>query len=253
MWGFGTQWALVKSYGIPGGTKLLVQTRQLTDEATVGKQAEDTGVFMGEILVSGIDSDRGMQALAKMNWLHRRYGTKITNGDMIHTLALFVLEPQRWIDAYEWRRLTQLEKDAAFAYWREIGNRMGMKDIPDTLEDLKVWTAAYEKWHMYYSHDNRLCAETTINLFLRDTPRPLRGVMRKVFVAFVEPHVRETLGVENPPTWAEYLILGIFKSRAFPIRHFYLPRYQCPFDVERSANGRLHRKKYLFEPWRSTL
>jgi hypothetical protein len=32
--------------------------------------------------------------------------------------------------------MTELEKVAIFAYWKEIGNRIGIKDIPDALEDL---------------------------------------------------------------------------------------------------------------------
>jgi hypothetical protein len=32
--------------------------------------------------------------------------------------------------------MTELEKVAIFVYWKEIGNRIGIKDIPDTLEDL---------------------------------------------------------------------------------------------------------------------
>lgn len=34
---------------------------------------------------------------------------KISNEDMIYTLALFALEPARWIKRYEWRELTDLE------------------------------------------------------------------------------------------------------------------------------------------------
>lgn len=249
MWGFGTQWALVKSYGIANGTKLLVQTRQLTDQKTVGKRAEDTGVFLGEILVMGVDSDRGMRALAKMNWLHRRYGSKITNGDLIHTLALFILESQRWIDAYEWRKLTDLEKVAAFVYWREIGNRMGIKDIPETLDALKTWTVAYEKDHMFYTDDNKACVEATVNLFLRNTPGFLHGAVKIATAAFLEPYTRASLGVEDPPHWVEQLVHLAFKSRAFLIKNTFLPRLQSPFRTIQGPDGRLYRQQYLFEPW----
>ncbi|KIV93320.1 hypothetical protein PV10_04540 [Exophiala mesophila] len=249
MWGFGTQWALVKSYGIANGTKLLVQTRQLTDEKTVGKRAEDTGVFLGEILVMGVDSERGMRALAKMNWLHRRYGAKITNGDLIHTLALFILESQRWIDAYEWRKLTDLEKVASFVYWKEIGNRMGIKNIPDTLDELKTWTVAYEKDHMFYTDDNKACVDATVNLFLRKTPQFLHGAVRTATAAFLEPYARPSLGVQDPPYWVEQFVHISFRIRAFLVRHTFLPRIESPFRTVQGSDGRLHRRQYLFEPW----
>lgn len=37
--------------------------------------------------------------------------------------------------------MTELEKVAIFIYWKEIGNRMGIRDIPNTLEELELWTA----------------------------------------------------------------------------------------------------------------
>jgi hypothetical protein len=93
MYGFSTQMALIKTYDIAPGTGLLVATRQLTQESTVGKRAEDIGVILTEFVVGELDSDRGMKALAKMNWSHRRYGNKIRRPEMLHTLAMFVLEP----------------------------------------------------------------------------------------------------------------------------------------------------------------
>lgn len=50
MYAFGTPWALVKPYGIANGTKLLVQTRRLANEQTVGRQGEDTGIILAKSL-----------------------------------------------------------------------------------------------------------------------------------------------------------------------------------------------------------
>ena len=176
----GLNGALIKSYGIASGTKLLVATRRLTNEKIVGKRSEDTGAILYECLVPGIDSDRGLKALSKMNWIHAQYGSRITNAEVIHTLALFILEPQRWIETYEWRPMTYLEKVAQFIYWKEIGYRMGMTDIPKTLEELQVWTDAYEKTDMFYSESNRKCYDATIDLFLRNVPSFLKGLATDV-------------------------------------------------------------------------
>lgn len=56
-------------------------------------------------------SERATSAIARMNWLHGRYqkAGKISNDDMLYTLALFLLEPERWIRLYEWRDLTEME------------------------------------------------------------------------------------------------------------------------------------------------
>jgi hypothetical protein len=46
-----------------------------------------------------------------MNYLHGIYQKVdlISNDDLLYTLALFALEPGKWISRYEWRDLTDLE------------------------------------------------------------------------------------------------------------------------------------------------
>jgi hypothetical protein len=250
MFAFGTQWALLKTYTVATGTGLLVQTRQITSDSTVGKRAEDTGVILSEFLVGSLDSDRGSKALAKMNWMHRRYGSKIKQPELLHTLAMFVLEPIRWLNDREWRPMTKLEKVAIFIYWKEIGNRMGIKDIPDTLEELETWTAEYTKKNVYFTKNNKMCAESTMRLFLRHVPRFMRGFAQHAAVSLFEEPSRLALGYERPPRWISRLVASAFQIRKFIIRHFFLPRFH---EIEPLAKpdsaGRLYRDIWAFEPW----
>ena len=247
---FGTQWALIKSYGIASGTKLLVQTGRLTNKAIVGKRSEDTGALLGEILFESIDSERGLLAMSKINWIHARYGSKITNDELIHTLALFVLEPHRWVDTFDWRPLTKLERVAHFIYWKEIGNRMGMQGIPPTLEDLQTWTVEYEKTAMRYADSNRKCYDATVSLFLKGVPSFLLPFMEKVSSCFLEDYVRDTMGVPHPPKWLQSTVDGFFLFRGWLLRHFFLPRFkEFNMGIYKASNGRWKRTKFVFEPW----
>ncbi|KAL3443574.1 hypothetical protein BJX65DRAFT_298215 [Aspergillus insuetus] len=250
MYAFSTQFALIKSYGIASGTKLLVQTRRLTTESKVGKRSEDTGVLLGELLVSGIDSPRGLVALSKMNWIHNQYGSKIGNDELIHTLALFILEPPRWIDAFEWRPLTEMERVALFIYWKEIGNRMGMRNIPDTLAALQRWTTDYQAENMRYAETNRMCVTATLNLFVKPLPGFLQPAGKCIVACFLESHVRPTLGLQDPPKLLEAAVGFFFHVRAFCIRHFFLPRFR-EMNVlgKERADGKIVRDSYMFEPW----
>jgi hypothetical protein len=251
LFAFGTQWALVKSYGIASGTPLLVKTRQLADPRKVGKRAEDTGVFISELLCGDMDSQRGRLVFSKLNWLHNCYD--IAEGDFVHTLALFVLEPQRWIDRFGWRPLTKLERVAHLVYWREIGHRMGFGGIPATLEDLEAWKAEYEKTNLYYIPENRIVTDATVDLFLRSTPKFMHGFMRAVFVAFIdEKKVRDALGYGDPSTWAVVFTTVFFKLRGFVLRHFFLPRASMLDPLAKAGpDGRLYRSADFvgFEPW----
>ncbi|ORY70942.1 uncharacterized protein BCR38DRAFT_415538 [Pseudomassariella vexata] len=249
---FGTQWALVKSYGMATGTPLLIKTRQLADPNKVGKRAEDTAVFLVELLAGDIDSKRGRLAMAKLNWLHGRY--EIIEGDYVHTLALFVLEPMAWIERHGWRPLTRLEQVARLVYWRELGKRMGFGGaIPETLEELKIWKVEYERKHMYYIESNRIVTDATVDLFLRSTPRFMHRFMRAIFVSFIEEkNVREALGYPDPPAWAVFLTSGFFTVRKWSIRHLFLPRMKMMDPLAKPGlDRRLYRSPEFvgFEPW----
>ena len=248
--GFGTQWALLKTFAVSSGTPLLVKTRQLTTETKIAKRAADTGAILSEFLIGSVDSDRGLKALSKLNWIHRRYGNRITNDEMIHTLAMFVLEPQRWIDRYEWRPMTNLEKNASYIYWKEIGNRMGIKDIPATLKDCEKWTCEFEKSNIYYCESNRICAECTIDMLLKNVPKFMHSFVRGVSASFLEEHVRIALGMSSPPPWIANLVWLFFSARGWAIQNLFLPRWR-PLDMraEQSSDGRFHSKSIGPEPW----
>jgi hypothetical protein len=250
MYAFAIQFALIKGYALPFGTKLLVQTRRLASKEKVGKRSEDTVLLVYELLVSGIDSERGLAALSKINWIHRQYGSKIRNGEMVHTLSLFVLDPIRWINAHEWRKLSELEEVAIFTYWKEIGNRMGINDIPVTLAAFEDWVKDFETENMRYSDTNRICATATINLYLRSLPRFLQGFGRNVMTAFIEPRIRPLIGLTEPPWIFSLGVLFIFECRKFIVRHLYIPRLR-DFHVlgKYNQDGRLQRESFIFEPW----
>ena len=185
-----------------------------------------------------------------MNWLHRRYGSKIKQPDLLHTLAMFVLEPIRWFNEREWRPMTELEKVAIYQYWKEIGNRMGIKDIPDTLEELKIWVVEFEKKSVYFTENNKRCADATIGLFLRDIPPFMRGFAQHAAVSLLEDRIRLALGYEKPPRWIAGLIETILQTRKLIIRHLFLPRlHELDPLAKPDSTGRLFRDVWAFEPW----
>ena len=100
-----------RTYGIPSISRLLVETKQFSDVEFAGRRTTDTGILIGEFLERHPTSERANSAIARMNYLHGMYqkAGKITNDDMLYTLSLFILEPERWIRMYEWRSLTPME------------------------------------------------------------------------------------------------------------------------------------------------
>lgn len=264
--GISTQWALIKTYSIAKGTRLLVKTRQIGSLKCVGRRAEDTGVFLGEIIAGDMDDPRWMAALSKVNWLHSRYKNQISSGEMLSTLAFFILEPIKFINAYGWRPLTKMEEVSRFLFWKEIGLRMGINNIPETIDELRVWHEEYEKKEQKFSPDNVICTKNTMDLFLRDVPKSLHwfvnGFAQSLMVSVAscsrerkltrcqEPRCRRALGWPDPPAWLESFVHKGLAFRGKLIRHLFLPRFTgFPKLPEQDAEGRIYRTLYMFEPW----
>lgn len=154
------EFALFKTYGIPTISKLLLATGALIDKAEV--RAEDTGVLLIEMINSDPNSERSTLAIARTNYLHAQYGTQISNDDMLYTLSVFILEPQKWMDRYEWRQMSPIEVQANFVLWKSIGQRMGITGIPDSYAGMQEWSTAYELDNMIYNEKNRRVADKTM-------------------------------------------------------------------------------------------
>ena len=86
-------------------------TGELKNSKTSSKRTADTGLLVLEFGLNKPTSERAIQAIARMNFLHSRYqeAGKITNNDLLYVLSSFALEPVRWISRYEWRNLTDVE------------------------------------------------------------------------------------------------------------------------------------------------
>lgn len=136
---------------------------------------------------------------------------------------------------------------------------MGIKDIPDTVEELKVWTEAYEAEEIVYAPTNSIPGEATLALMLRPLPAIMRPYARQSIMVFLPDRVREAFGWPKAPSFYYTLIPAILRLRANFIRYFLLPRHQA-HDLYRGSFGRdnetqslsgpiYQRTAYLFEPW----
>ncbi|KAG8696551.1 hypothetical protein FRC09_008403, partial [Ceratobasidium sp. 395] len=143
---------------------------QLTKEANAGRRFVDTGLLIatwmnvpitgpgsGRKSSTGWEDPRGAIAIARTNWLHSKY--KIKNDDYLYALSLLAIEPATLIELYGWRSLTPMERQAYFIYWAEIGRRMNIENIPETLEDMQLWYEEYEDANMAPSPINKELAE----------------------------------------------------------------------------------------------
>lgn len=105
---------MLQTYGITSISSLLVETTQLSTVENAGKRYADTSALLLEFYAHPPNHDRTLQGFGRLNFIHGHYrkSGKILDEDMLYTLALFAQEPLKWIERYEWRQLSVVERCA---------------------------------------------------------------------------------------------------------------------------------------------
>lgn len=218
--------ALLRTFGVPHSSKLMVATGEFVHRTQ--KRYDDTVILVSTIGLCGYDSPPGRAAIRRMNQIHRRY--KIPNDEFLYVLSTFVLEPLRWNARFGVRPLSDNERAAIFLFWREVGRRMAIRGIPDTIAELERFSLAYEREHFAYSPDNQLLAEVTRDLFLSWVlPRPLRRFGKPVVHALFDARMRLAFGFALPPWWVRVGVVAALKLRARVAR--LLPPRRRPYTL----------------------
>ncbi|KAF9586257.1 hypothetical protein BGW38_007904 [Lunasporangiospora selenospora] len=151
-YGNGLEISLLSTYGIPSISAILAATGQFkcgylkrSVDGTLLLQELNEGYSRNQLRTAldkgrkpdknEIENDRLRAAIAmeRINFFHRQYNIK--QSDYLYTLALFAVGPFLWIDRFEWRKSTDLEKNASLALWAAQGEKMGIQNIPKTFED----------------------------------------------------------------------------------------------------------------------
>lgn len=252
----GLQLALFRTYGIPSISKLLVQTAQLSTTENVGKRYADTAVLITEMYSNSPNHKRAIESFARLNYLHGHYlkQGRITNDDMLYTLALFMNHPVEWINRYEWRQMTDLEVCAAATFHKSMGEAMqisydvlpssktGWKDGLQFYAELDAWAKEYEKQSMVPHKDNYATAIKTKWLLLSTMPRFAHGLVGQLVAAAMDDRLREAIMFEPAHPAVKCFLYYFMEIRRIYLRHFALPMFdwqrQTSLSRDESADGR---------------
>jgi hypothetical protein len=206
--------ALFRTFASPRIGGLLFTTGEFMQRAQ--KRYDDTDLIVSEILEHGFDSERGGRAIARMNALHARF--KIRNEDFLYVLSTFVVEPIRWNARFGWRRMTAAEQQAWFSFWRAVGARMAIHDLPDDLASFARFSEDYETAEFRHTPANAAVGGATRALFMGWFPRPLRPLVRRAIHAMLDDRLRAAFGWPAPPAWLCRAVAAALRLRAVCVR-----------------------------------
>jgi hypothetical protein len=225
------EFALFRAFAVAKGTALLAGTGEFTQRTQ--KRYDDTVLLLAEILEHGYESERGRAALRRMNQLHGRYA--IPNDEFLYVLSTFIFEPMRWNARWGWRHLTDHEKQASFFYWREIGRRMNIKNIPDDLDAFERYNRAFEQEHFRYAPNNHHLAVATRDLFFGwFLPKSLHRFGAPFIYAIMDDRLRDAVGFPAPSLRLRRFVDRALKVRARVLR--FLPVRRRPRLITRQKH-----------------
>lgn len=119
---------------------------------------------------------------------------------MRYVLGTFVIESIRWLDRYGRRAMTLHEQQAWMSYYRALGARLGIRDIPDDLAGFAAFNAEVEQRRMQFAPSNRVVGQATLDLLLGFyLPRRLFGLGRPVALALMDAPLLAAMGLPEPP------------------------------------------------------
>ncbi len=216
------EFALFRTFAVPSIASLLDRTGEFAHRPQ--KRYDDTDIIVSELLEHGYDSARGAAALRRMNEIHGRF--PIANSDYLYVLSTFVFEPVRWVDRYGWRPMCVRERLGLFYFWREVGRRMGIEDLPEGYDEFERFNVEYERSQIRFTEQSRRVGSATRDLFLSWFPRPLWPLVRRAIYAMLDEPLLGAFDFPRPSRLTRAVVVGLLRARGRLLR--WLPPRRRP-------------------------
>lgn len=194
------------------------------------KRYDDTDLILSTIVEAGYDSEEGKRAIRQMNRIHGRF--EISNEDFLYVLSSFVFEPIRWNARFGWRPLIETEKLASLEYWRVVGQRMAIREIPETYEDFERFNVEYERRNFRPTEETRRVGLATRDMFLAWFPGLPKRFGGQAIYALMDEPLLAAFGFPRPSRVVRAAVVGALRARARAVA-LLPPRRRPRLRVER--------------------
>jgi ER-bound oxygenase mpaB/B'/Rubber oxygenase, catalytic domain len=202
--------ALFRTFAVPSVAAVLDSTGEFGRAAQ--KRYDDTDLILSTIVEEGYDSEQGKRAIRQMNRIHGRF--EISNDDFLYVLSSFVFEPIRWNARFGWRPLSETEKLGTFEFWREIGRRMAIKEIPLSYAELQRYNEEYEQRHFRRTEQAERVGRATRDMFLVLFPWFPRRLGAQAIYALMDDRLLDAFGFPHPTRAVRAMVETALRGRA---------------------------------------
>ena len=202
--------ALFRTFAVPSVAAVLDESGEFGRASQ--KRYDDTDLILSTIVETGYDSEEGRRAIRQMNRIHRGFG--ISNDDFLYVLSSFVFEPIRWNARFGWRPLVETEKLATFEFWREVGRRMAIKEIPSSFGDLEAYNEAYEQRHFRRTEQSERVGRAARDMFLAWFPWLPKRIGAKAIYALMDEPLLDAFGFPRPGRAVRAAVESALRARS---------------------------------------
>ena len=202
--------ALFRAFAVPSIGALLDSTGEFAERAQ--KRYDDTDLILSTIAEAGYSSEEGKRAIRRMNRIHGRF--TISNEDFLYVLSTFVYEPIRWNARFGWRPLVEQERLATFHFWRAVGSRMAIKEIPEGYDEFERFNVEYERAHFRRTEAGMRIGRATRSMFLAWFPVVPERVGAPAIHALLDEPLLEAFGFPRPPRLLRRAATAALRGRA---------------------------------------
>ena len=220
--------ALMRTFCSPRISGLLHRTGEFRKHGQ--KRYDDTAILVAEFMQNGYDDERGMRAITHMNKIHGAY--RIENDDFLFVLSTFIFLPIQWVDAFGWRKTTNNEREALFYFFKEVGHRMNIKNIPGSLADFETFVREYESKNFVFRQSNLAVGNATIEIVKGWMPFFAKPFVLPVMKCLLDETMLKALGYTPAPPVLKILVRGAMKLRALGLRKITFKNYPSFVSTE---------------------
>jgi hypothetical protein len=186
--------ALFRTFAVPSIAAVLDRSGEFGRAAQ--KRYDDTDLILSTIVEEGYESEAGTRAIRQMNRIHGRF--EIANEDFLYVLSSFVFEPIRWNARFGWRPLIETEKLATFEFWREIGGRMAIRDVPEEYAQLERFNEEYERERFAHTEATERVGRAGRDMFLAWFPGLPKRFGAQAIYALMDERLLDAFGFPHP-------------------------------------------------------
>jgi hypothetical protein len=200
----------IQAEGIPSIAKLVARVARHSSSASRASAQKPKEIYHATpaALMGRPGAPETVAAIDRVNYIHSLYrpSGNMSNDDLLYILSIYPFEITRWIEKYEWRALTLVERCALATLWKSLGEKLhipyanlpshgtGFESALHWLQELEEWGQAYEERNRVRSPDSVFLAEKNLGSWLQGVPDFLKPVARSMVAVIVEPRLRLAMG-----------------------------------------------------------